>query len=136
MWKDKVTKLFETERELLVRARDHAKATRDSAPTANESHSDTTRSEYEKLVSALDEQIWLLDQGMKSLEKSEVGYFEINNGGTKMKLVVVPEGMGGKKIDDVQVISVTTPLGVVLKGQSAGATVDLNGRKVEILDAK
>lgn len=119
-----------------MRARDHARVTRDSAPTANESHSDTTRSEHEKLVSALDEQIWILDQGMKSLEKSEVNYFEINNGGMKMKLVIVPEGMGGKKIDDVQVISVTTPLGVLLKGKQAGATVDINGRRVEILDAQ
>ncbi|MEK9201284.1 MAG: hypothetical protein AAB909_04925 [Patescibacteria group bacterium] len=136
MWKSKVTELFKKERELLVRARDHARVTRDSAPTANESHSDTTRSEHEKLVSALDEQIWILDQGMKSLEKSEVNYFEINNGGMKMKLVIVPEGMGGKKIDDVQVISVTTPLGVLLKGKQAGATVDINGRRVEILDAQ
>ncbi len=136
MWKDKVRELFEKERELLVRACNHAKATRDSAPSANESASDTTRSEHEKLVSALDEQIWLLDQNMKILEKFEVNYFEINNGGTKMKLVIVPEGMGGKKIDDVQVISITTPLGVMLKGKKMGDKQLLNGRDVEVLIGK
>lgn len=135
MWKQRITKLFEVERELLVRARDHAKATRDSAPSANESHSDTTRSEHEKLVSALDEQIWILDQGMKTLEKSEVSYFEVDNGGNPMKLVIVPDGLGGKKIDGVMLISATTPLGVALVGKKIGDNLDLNGRKVQVLSA-
>jgi len=34
-----------------------------------------------------------------------------------MKLVLVPEGMGGRKIGDVMLVSVTSPLGKKLAGE-------------------
>ncbi|TSC86403.1 MAG: Uncharacterized protein G01um101416_676 [Microgenomates group bacterium Gr01-1014_16] len=88
-----------------------ARFARDNAPSAMESHSDTTRADQEKLVRALEERVKLVGEQMKILAKAEVKYVEHNG----MKLVLVPEGMGGKKIEDVMLVSVNSPLGSKLK---------------------
>lgn len=111
-WKEKIKESLAKEKLMLEKLLGAAKFARDNAPTPTESHSDTTRSEQEKLVHALEARVKLVDQQMKALDKAEVRYVEQNG----MKLVLVPEGMGGKKIDDVMLVSVNSPLGAKLMG--------------------
>ena len=92
-WKEKIRESLVKERQMLGRSLAAAKFARDNAPSAMESASDTTRADQEKLVKALDERIKLVDDQMKAIDKTEVKYVEHEG----MKLVLVPEGMGGRK---------------------------------------
>lgn len=77
------------------------------APSAMESHSDATRSEMEKMITALEIDINKVRENIKKLENYEPKYFELD----KLKLVLVPDGIGGRKVDDVMLVSETSPVG-------------------------
>src|SRR5438128_2221151 len=111
-WLKDIKENLDSELRTLVEASDRAKIARDGAPSAMESHSDTTRSEQEKLLFALDDEIIRVEDNLKKLEKSGKDWEEItvDNSGVPMKLVLVPEGMGGKKIGDVFLVSENAPL--------------------------
>ena len=96
------------------------------APTPIESHSNTMMSEMEKLVTALEIDIAKHRGYMEKIPKEnlpiktsveEWGYGEIDNNGIKMKIILVPEGMGGKKVGDLILVSVGSPLGIGLMGK-------------------
>ena len=118
-WKEKIRESLVKEKEMLGKSLAAARFARDNAPAATESHSDTTRADQEKLVQALEERIKLVDDQMKTLDKAEVKYVDHEG----MKLVLVPEGMGGKKIGDVMLVSVNSPLGekLSLRGARSGS---------------
>ena len=112
-WKARVRESLMSQREVLEKSLTAARISRDNAPAATESHSDTTKSEQEKLVHALEDEMKIASGQAKALETAEVKYVEHNG----MKLVLVPEGMGGRKIGDVMLVSVTSPLGKKLAGE-------------------
>ena len=106
-WKEKIIKSLEDEIVVLEKALETAKIAQRNAPSAMESHSDTTRSEMEKMITALEIDINKVRENIKKLENYEPKYFELD----KLKLVLVPEGIGGRKIDGVMLVSETSPIG-------------------------
>jgi transcription elongation GreA/GreB family factor len=141
-WRDRIGALLEKEKDLLMRSLVKAKFARDNAPSAMESHSDTTRSEQEKLVTALEMEIDKLDQDLNKLvdvnnTDNKVGlwsYVEIRSGERMLKFVLVPRGMGGKKIEDTQLVSIDSPVGNRLIGKTKGEEMEFNGKVMLILE--
>jgi len=130
--KQKLISYLLVQKDLLVRSRDQAKAARDSAPSAMESHSDTTRSEKEKLVTALDRDILAMDGYIKSAQKMDPKYMELIGDDSVMKVLLVPAGIGGKKIDDIILLGLNSPLGQAVAGKQTGDMIQFNGRKWKI----
>jgi hypothetical protein len=106
-WKEKILKSLEEEMAVLQKSLETAKIAQRNAPSAMESHSDTTRSEMEKMVTALEIDINKVKVNIKKLADFEPKYYELD----KLKLVLVPEGIGGRKIDGVMLVSQNSPIG-------------------------
>lgn len=106
-WKEKIIKSLEEEIVVLEKALETAKIAQRNAPSAMESASNTTRSEMEKMITALEIDINKVRENIKKLEKYEPKYFELD----KLKLVLVPDGIGGRKIEGVMLVSETSPIG-------------------------
>jgi hypothetical protein len=130
--KQKLIDYLQKQKELLVRSRDQAKAARDSAPSAMESHSDTTRSEKEKLVFALDRDIAAMDGYIKSAKKMDPEYLELVGQNSVMKVLLVPAGIGGKKIGDILLLGLNSPLGQAVAGKKSGDGFEFNGQKWKV----
>ena len=118
--------LIEEKRKLLF-ARDQAKTARDNAPSAMESHSDTSRSENEKLVFALDNEIKVNESCTTVISNTDLICFNLVSDNAVLKVVIVPEGMGGSKVGDMMLISGNSPLGLKLIGKSRGDKLEFNG---------
>ena len=103
---------FQKKLQVLYSALETAKIAQREAPSAMESASNTTRSEMEKMVTALEieistlkKQISLIPQKLSTTEKLWK-LTEIKN----MKILIVPEGMGGEVIGGVRLVSENAPL--------------------------
>ena len=138
-----IKKHLEKEKQLLLKTLEKAKETRDSAPSAMESHHDTTRNQAEKFVTALEKKLHNLEKiisdlpNPKDIISSNIitlwSYVELNLGENKMKLLVVSEGLGGKKESDINFISKNTPLGSAIFNGKIGGSFSYNDQKGEIL---
>ena len=107
-----------------------AKIARDMAPSAMESHSDTTRSEKEKLIYALESELNSLN---KIKEKDLVlTVYKIKLDSSFMRICLVPEGLGGETVRDVKLISKLSPLGKLIKNKNLGDEFSFNNKKVTI----
>lgn len=105
--------------EIMEKSLKEAKIAQLNAPSAMESHSDTTKSEMEKLVTALEIDIRrqknylsLVPNNLTpSNQKIELWRnVKIDNHGMIMNIIIVPDGMGGDTVDGVRLVSETTPL--------------------------
>lgn len=114
-----VKKSLENERVILNKAIDSAKKARDSAPSATESHYDTDRNQNEKMVAALEEELLQLDHLIQNLPISipdDCGrtnlwsYIELPKENQVLKIIIVPEGYGGRDIDGIKLVSISAPL--------------------------
>lgn len=110
-WKVKILKSLENEIAVLEKALETAKIAQRNAPSAMESHSDTTRSEMEKMITALEIDINTVKNNIKIMANYEPKYHELNNNGKTTKIILVPDGIGGRKIDDVMLVSEASPIG-------------------------
>lgn len=111
---------------LLEKAIAEAKKARDSAPSAMESHSDTTRSEQENLVLALTKSLSEL-QTLYKHPLSASHYYELTSPSSLLKFMIVPEGLGGQKIDNIFLISAQSPFATQLLSKKSGDTISFNG---------
>ena len=111
-WGEKVRENLQKRRAVLERALAEAKQAQKDAPSAMESYSDTTKSEMEKLVTALEVDLKKFGEYEKKLLNYTPKYFEVDG----RKIVLVPDGMGGDKIGEVLLVSETTSLGKKLFG--------------------
>jgi len=103
---------------------------RDMAPSAMESHSDTTRSEKEKLIYALESELNNLN---KIKEKDLVlKIYHIQVGDNLMRVCLVPEGLGGETVGDLKLISEFSPLGKLIKMKNVGDEFNFNNKKIMI----
>ncbi|EKE05401.1 MAG: hypothetical protein ACD_19C00316G0002 [uncultured bacterium] len=125
-------KLIE-KREKLIKGLTAAKEARDKAPTAMESHSDTTRSQNERLAVALESELIKLDIIISDFSSSEWKCVELSIGDKALKVCLVPEGFGGEDIGDVKLISSNSPLGSVISGKKKGEEFTFNGQKGKII---
>ena len=130
-----VNELLTKRKETLLKALGKAKEARNNAPGAMESHSDTSRSQYEKLVGALEQQLSDLEETAKefNLKNKSLPLFEISFNGEKKKFILVPEGLGGEETDGVRLLAENSPLGLQLAGKKVGNKFEFNGQQIEIL---
>lgn len=103
---------FANKLQVLYSALETARIAQREAPSAMESASSSTRSEMEKMVTALEIDINNLKKQILQIPQklSEHGtlwtILEIKN----MKILIVPEGMGGEIIDGIRLVSENAPL--------------------------
>lgn len=130
-----IIKYLDKQRESLLKALEKAKEARDNAPGAMESHSDTTRSQNEKLVEALEQQLKELEGATKkiNLAGKQFPYFKTSFSQEKKKFILVPEGLGGQEIDGVRLLSESSPLGLLLACKNVGDKFEFNSQQIEIL---
>ena len=132
------------EKSILLKSLQKAKDVRDSAPSAAQSWSDTTRNQAEKLVGALEEKLQNLekiDLSIPSETDSEKdnkvylwSYVEVKLNNQLMKIIFVPEGVGGKEIKGIKLISSGSPLGEKLIGKVLKEQFVFNNRTGKILN--
>ena len=109
---DAVRQNFAKKLQVLNSALGTAKIAQREAPSAMESASNTTRSEMEKMVTALEIDIANLKKQILqipdklSTDNKLWKLVEIKS----MKILVVPEGMGGEVINGVRLVSENAPL--------------------------
>ncbi len=139
---EQIRKLFEHKLQILEKSLAEARIAQRNAPSAMESHSDTTRSEMEKMVTALEIEINNLMKKMALIPNSQPPanspaqlwqQVKVDNAGTPLKVIVVPDGMGGDTIGEIKLISETTRLGRAILGKKAGESCDIDSLKVEVL---
>jgi hypothetical protein len=136
-----IQKCLEKERKDLVNAIDKLVIARDESPLLNETRSDTSRIQADKMLSALKDQLVELDKLIhnlpKKIEDSEKidlwNYVELINNEIKLKLILVPEGYGGREIEGIKLISITTPLAKTLNYKSLKNDVTVNNSIMTIL---
>lgn len=140
-----IRKHLTKEKKTLNKAIKSAKKARDSAPSAMESHSDTTRNQSERLVFALQEKKKSLEKIISKLptksksSKRNVSlwsYTKIILGKSKLEIVIVPEGIGGKEIGKIKLISKVSPLGKSLLRKKVGDNFKFNNKNVKIVKTK
>lgn len=130
-----VNEFLTRRKENLLKALEKAKGARDNAPGAMESHSDTSRSQYEKLVAALEQQLKDLEETAKKINLSNKSFplMEIGFNGEKRKFILVPEGLGGEETAEIRLLSENSPLGLQLAGKNIGDKFEFNSQQIEIL---
>lgn len=137
-----VKNAFLKEQKIILDSLEKARETRDSAPSAMESHSDTTRSQYERLVFALEEKLKKIESDIKSIpdkvipsDKANIWHYcEIQTPNGLLKVILVPPEMGGKKAEDMLIISIDSPLGSILLSKKAGDIFNFNNLPYKILE--
>ena len=138
-----IRKHIQKEKALLKKALKNTKKARDLAPSAMESGSDVSRSKHEKLAIAIESKIKNIDRYLSLIptkfhqgKKKKVemwSLLEIKLGKAKIKLVIVPKGMGGKNIGPVKLVSKDSPLGSTLTGKSIHQEFSFQNQKAKIL---
>lgn len=131
-----IKELKRTERALAL-----TRAARDNAPTAMESKSDESRSRlegevamHELRIKELEEKISLLPGDRKKTEEIDLwSYAEVKLPFDVLHLVIVVEGLGGTKFEEIQCISDKTPIGSALMGKKQGDKFSFNGTRGEVL---
>ena len=144
-WNQKLINHFQNKRNQLLKGIKVAKKARDTSPSAMESASDTTRNENEKLVFALNLELKKLDSIIskiptdiskkdKELRVEDWCRAKITVGNNIMSVCLVPEGLGGEMIDDVRLLSSSTPLGKVLLNKKVKDEFTFNEQEGIVID--
>lgn len=134
-----ISKLLQIKRDLLLKGIESAKVARDSASSPMESHHDTTRTQNEKLVTALENKLRILDKIIENLPNKskskttksiveEWRYVEVFWDGKLLLLYIVPEGIGGEVINNIRLICTSAPLGEAINNKKKGETFFFNGK--------
>lgn len=132
---DRLRKSIEEEIEMTKRELERARVAQLAAPSAMESHSDTTRSEKEKLVTALERDVARLEELAAKIPTSlpsSAGKVDVwrsvkmRSGNQEIEVFMVPDGMGGRRLGNVVLLSDQAPLGQVMMGKAAGDRLEFN----------
>ena len=117
----------------LENAIERAKDARDNAPAATESHSDTRRSQAEKLITVFEAELDDLVMLTKKISAAQLAYIELEIDYIRNKFLIVPSGMGGSEMENIRFISEDTPMGLSVMNRKIGETFDFNNQKIKIL---
>lgn len=129
-----IKKSLEEESKTIQNALNIATSARDSAPSAMESHHDTTRNQSEKLASNLNIQLTNLKNMIESLPEALPedqkridlwSFVELIGNNSRLSIIMVPEGFGGKECDNVKLVSVQAPIGKYLLGKKTGDNISI-----------
>jgi hypothetical protein len=134
------------EKKVIEKALKEAIYTRNSAPSFMESASDTTRARSENLVVALEKKLAEVEKLIRAIPTehrlkssgkiSTWSYVELTLNNKKIKLLVVPESFGGRNVDNIQLISKSTPLGNALENMREGNKIQFNNKPLKIIRVK
>ncbi|KKS62437.1 MAG: hypothetical protein UV28_C0003G0019 [Candidatus Collierbacteria bacterium GW2011_GWE2_42_48] len=137
-----IENIINQEIESINKAIDNAKKQRDEAATPMESQHDQTRQHADQLVQALQKNKAELlaikinvNHQTKSVDYATIGSFvETENVDSKQRnnFLIVPEGLGGKKIDDIILLGEHAPLAKIISGQKTGYLYAINDTKYVI----
>lgn len=129
-----IKKSLEDEYRTIQNALNTAVSARDSAPSAMESHHDTTRNQSEKLASNLNIQLTNIKNMIESLPKAlpevqkridQWSFVELIGNNSRLSIIMVPEGFGGRECDNVKLVSVQAPIGKYLLGKKTGDNISI-----------
>lgn len=131
---------FKADKKQLEEAIAHAQKARDEAPSATESHSDTSRATNERLVNALEQKLADLDNLISQIptqisSSDKVRLWDkvvLASTSMRMEVVLVPEGYGGKQIGMLRLVSTDSPLGANIVGKSFGTKFSQGTNEFEI----
>lgn len=127
--------------EKLEKTLENAKEARDKAPSAMESASDETRSRMESQVEMLNNKI-NEEENMLSLLPGTIekggkiktwDLVEIEKNGQDEFVVIVPTGLGGKKIDKFLLVSKDSPYGKRLYGRNIDENFSFNSSSIKVI---
>ena len=118
-----------------------ARNTRDNAASAMESQHDMTRARAESEIHMYEEKIRNLTKSIDKIPAEnpkckEVGLWcltKIELPEATMKIVIVPENMGGKKVGEIHYISKVTPLGKSIMKKKVGENFSFSNQAGEII---
>lgn len=147
MEKETIIKLFlehlSTKRNFLAKECDNYRKAASEAPSAMESHSDTSKNQFEKLVDDIEKQIKIIDDAKNLFIKStaiknntvDIGSLVIMSNSEKQSyFLVVPSGTGGSIINfketEIMAISPDSSFGKVLFGKKEGDSLLINDLKI------
>jgi len=140
---DNIKKYFEEQYAKMKSSIEKEKAIRDTSLSAMESHHDTTRNQTEKLIQALEVGLKELEKNIKQIptsganKKNQVGLWsrvEMKIGDNNLRVVLVPQGLGGQKINDFQTLAENTPLGQAIINKSKSSEFEMNGNTGKIIE--
>lgn len=107
---------------------------RDEASTPTESTHDQTRQIANQLFnSLLDERLRLQKLSNIVAKYKEILVME-TSAGKKQKFMIVPDGLGGKKVDEVVLVGEGSNLGQKIASLKVGESTDLNGNTYFVID--
>lgn len=133
---DFIKRCINKRREILLKAIEKAKNARDNAPGAMESASDTRRSQAEKLVIVLEDQLKQIDKRVDAIDPSSLFYLEVEIDLVVKKFLIVSKDLGGVEMDGIRLLSTDSPLGQVLIGKKTGDSIEFNSQKLVILKSE
>ena len=138
MKNDLVEKVIDDKLNTLENAITQAKSARDDAPSAMESHSDTTRASQERLVNALESEVDSINEIKKDFEASLTkkrgnivtlwSYVEISLNEKDLEIIIVPEGLGGNTLENVLLVSDKSPLAQAILGKTSDSKFKFNNQ--------
>lgn len=122
------------------KALENAKAARDKAPSAMESASDETRSRMEAQIEMLNDKIGQEQQLLDLIPKTVKGkkkvktwdLVKIQRDGNEELVVIVPAGLGGKKVDNFLLVSKDSPYGKEALGKTTGNEFKFNTSTIKV----
>ena len=117
------------------------RVTRDNSPTAMESHSDTSRSRLESEVTMhelrlkeLKDTTGLIPGNSNCAGKIGLWcYAKVQLPSNDLEIIIVPEGLGGTRVGEIQCVSSKTPIGSALMGKKQGEKFSFNGTSGKVL---
>ena len=107
------------EKEVVLKRIEETKVLRNNAPSRMEARYDSSRAEYEHLIATLEKQLPQMEKFISQLpQKFPVPatsnlwtIVESELKGKQTKFLFVPQGLGGRRIGDVQLLSANSPRG-------------------------
>jgi hypothetical protein len=110
---------------------------RDNSATPMESASDKSRQLAEQLMDALNDErkkLILLNRKISEFKNNKI--FTIKTPLGEREFVLVPEGLGGKTVDGVTLLSEVSPLGKNLIGKKVGDIFEYNNQSFRIISLR
>lgn len=139
---DEIKNFFEGQQKKLEDSIKKEKVIRDTSPSAMQSHHDTTRNQTEKLIQAYETELKQLKELIRLIpnkrenddQKIDIWTkIQVKIGQNNLTVVLVPSGLGGKKISDFQTLAADSPLGQKLSNLSEGNKFEINGNNGKVV---
>lgn len=106
---------------------------RDESATPTESTHDQTRQVANQLFNSLLEEKAKLQRLTNIVKKYHTIYEIQSENNIRIKVMLVPSGLGGKKYEDVLLVAENSPLGEKLSNLTSGDTYQMNDKGFKVI---